>query len=496
MRKIKNWIEKNEVLILILLLVVLLRIPSLFEPNHYADEDIYLVLGQALKKGLVFYRDIHDNKPPLLYLTASLAGSVVWFRFILLVWNLFNVVWIWKLAEKLIKNKTGIWLTTLLFAVLSSVPLTEGNISNGEIFMIMPTTVAVYWLWVKEQQLKKNNLQSYFWIGILFSLAFLFKVPVLFELIAIMFWLVLYQAKHLSSFLQNIFAKKTWLIIIGFLLPIVLSVIYYTLVGAGESYIRSALGQNIGYLSSWEGNNQPFYQSGLFIRGVIFILLVALVYLSKKKLTISFALISLWFVGALFGALLSGRPYPHYFIEILPAGTLLLGMLIFANKNKTSKIIGFILLFLTFWSVNFYKFWYYPSLPYYRNFISYISHRKTENEFRQFWGDKVIANYQTADYILKITDPDEKIFVWGTEPAIYALSNRLPVGKYTVSYHILDFKASDEIAKILVQEKPRVIIKIRDEKHQFNQLNGLLANNYALVKVIGQANIYLKYVNK
>ncbi len=50
--KIKAFIEKNEVLILLVLMVVVLRIPSLFEPNRYADEDIYLTLGQGLKKGV------------------------------------------------------------------------------------------------------------------------------------------------------------------------------------------------------------------------------------------------------------------------------------------------------------------------------------------------------------------------------------------------------------------------------------------------------------
>lgn len=52
--KLKTGIEKNEGLILILLLVAVLRIPGLFEPNRYADEDIYLTLGQGLRKGLVF----------------------------------------------------------------------------------------------------------------------------------------------------------------------------------------------------------------------------------------------------------------------------------------------------------------------------------------------------------------------------------------------------------------------------------------------------------
>ncbi len=61
------FLQLNPFLLIIILLMILLRIPSLFEPYWYGDEGIYLTLGQAIRKGLLLYRDIHDNKPPLLY---------------------------------------------------------------------------------------------------------------------------------------------------------------------------------------------------------------------------------------------------------------------------------------------------------------------------------------------------------------------------------------------------------------------------------------------
>ena len=79
--------------------------PMFDHPHPYADEGIYLVLGQAFRKGLVFYRDIHDNKPPLLYITAGLAGSLQMFRLILLAWNLVNVWLVWLLGKKLFGKK-------------------------------------------------------------------------------------------------------------------------------------------------------------------------------------------------------------------------------------------------------------------------------------------------------------------------------------------------------------------------------------------------------
>ncbi len=69
---------------LILFSIFLFRLPSLYEPFWYGDEGIYLVLGQAVRKGLVLYRDIHDNKPPLLYWLAAVSENLFWFKFILL----------------------------------------------------------------------------------------------------------------------------------------------------------------------------------------------------------------------------------------------------------------------------------------------------------------------------------------------------------------------------------------------------------------------------
>ncbi len=497
--KIKAFVGKHEVLILLILMVIMLRIPSLYEPNRYADEDIYLTLGQGLKKGLVFYKDIHDNKPPLLYVMAAVTGSVKMFRFALMAWSVMNVILMWKLAEKLIKNRWGIILSVFIFSVLSSIPLTEGNIANGEIFMIMPVTAAVLLLvntLEKDKRSKKKkgsncNWWKYLLVGVLMAGGFLFKVPVMFELFTILVWLTIYNSKNLKEIFKEVFKKRTWLIVLGFLGPILLTVIYYFSEGAGEPYIRSALGQNIGYLSSWEGGSQPFYMSGLFVRGMIMMFGIVFTWLLRKKLGIEWGLVILWFIGALFGSQLSGRPYPHYLIEILPPATLLVGMMI--KKNEwLKKIVGISFLGLVVLSVVGYRFWYYESWPYYKNFVSYISGNQNKNEFYEFWGKGVTRNYEVANYIKNITEENEKIFVWGTEPAIYALSDRLPVGKYTVAYHIVDFKAKEETMVTLKKEQPRVVINMMSEKEPFDEFHAWKESNYGVAKIIDDAEVYIR----
>src|SRR3989339_384955 len=163
-----NWIKRHEALILILLLAIILRLPSLFEPYWYGDEGIYLTLGLAFKKGLVWYRDIHDNKPPLLYLLASFTGTVFWFRLLLTFWFGAAVAAFYRLTQKLLPETPGAWsLATLLLIVLTTI--FEGNIANAEIFIVLPVTLGIL--------LTFKPRPNYWLIGGLFSLGFLFKVP-------------------------------------------------------------------------------------------------------------------------------------------------------------------------------------------------------------------------------------------------------------------------------------------------------------------------------
>ena len=145
-------------LTLLVLLGIALRIPSLFEPYWYGDEAIYLTLGEGIRQGLLLYRDIFDHKPPLIYLLAAIAGSVFWFKFILLVWNTVAIILFWKLAKN--------FLAALLFVLVTSLPLLEGNIANAELFILGPT-LGAYLLLSNQEKITPKRV---FLAGILLSL--------------------------------------------------------------------------------------------------------------------------------------------------------------------------------------------------------------------------------------------------------------------------------------------------------------------------------------
>lgn len=487
----KRW------LLLILALTFIFRLPSLFEPHRYADEDIYFALGMAMRRGLNFYKDIHDNKPPLIYVLAGLAGSVFLLRLILLVWHGVNIFLFYFLAKEIFPKKKK-WLilgTTAFFSFLTTIPAFEGNIANGEIFMIMPATAGAYLLWKNR---KKTKGAQFFWAGILFALAFLFKVPIMFDLAGIMLFLLLFvrvrplrsdRQKRVGPF-RNLIFPVPWLTLFGFFLPIGLITVYYALIGAFRPFFYSALFQNIGYLSSWEGAAKPIWQGGLFQRGIILLVITFVLFCIKKCLRVESLFVSLWFLFSLFGVLLSSRPYPHYLIEVAVPFVLLAGLVLTSRKfiERAALVIIGSLAFVSFF---YFKFWYYESLPYYQNFISFALKKKSQEKYFDFFGS-VNRNYQVGKFIKERTTRNDKIFVWGTQPAIYVVSGRLPVGRYTVSYHIADFNAWDETISALLKEQPSFIVKMADEEKFFERLDSFLATNYILVKTVDEAAIHKK----
>jgi len=470
----------QKALIGILILTFFLRLPSLFEPFTYGDEGIYLTLGQAIRRGVVLYREIHDNKPPLLYLSAALAGNFSYFRLLIFIWSLLTIYIFFKLAQRLFpQNQPAVIASTGLFAILTSLHTFEGNVANAENFMLLPI-IGGFLLILNGKPL------PFFLSGILFSLAALFKVPAAFDfLAALVFIFLLFFEKKLYALRYALYA------IFGFSLPFLITFIYFAVQKALWQYLVAAFFQNIPYLSSWvPGKPQvftlplPLLSRTLLVAAVVFILFIL-----RKKVSLVAKLALIWFSFSLFAALLSSRPYPHYLLQTLPSLSLSFGLVFLKSKERVVPLFLGLVLILSFFV---FKFWHYPNFSYYLNFYQFALKMKSQEEYFSFFGRQTETIYQVADYIQAHTQPQEQIFIWGTQPSIYALSRRLPVGRYTVAYHIIDFDGYQETIEALEAKKPGLIVKMKAEKRKFPELERFLKIHYIKVKTIDGGEIYQK----
>ncbi|PJE67315.1 hypothetical protein COU95_03150 [Candidatus Shapirobacteria bacterium CG10_big_fil_rev_8_21_14_0_10_40_9] len=479
-------------LILGLGLAFLLRLPSLFEPYSYGDECIYLTLGQAARQGLTLYGQIHDNKPPLLYLLAALSGNLFWFRTILLFWGLATIFLFYKLAQIFFPKKEKlIKISTLSFAFFSSIPLFEGGVANAEVFLILFTIAGILRIFCG----KKQSKWVFFSAGIFFSLAMLFKVPAVFDFVAalvfitILFWDT--KKKNYKLPRPPCFATRSGQVItnyfflaLGFILPILASLAYFWSQGALNQYLTAAFFQNLPYLSSWGGS--PRLRFGFLV------LFVGLALWKRKEIGNSLLFILIWFAFSLFGATLSGRPYPHYLVQSLPSLCFLLAFFFSKLKPKEHLFLS-VSLAIFLLTLFYFRFWVYSPFSPYKNFLLFATKRYSQEKYFASFGQKVERDYQLAQFLTLHTQKNEKVFIWGDSPCIYALSRRLPVGRYTVAYHIADFDGFEETASALEKEKPGFIIDLQDETKPFPELREILAKNYSLFKTIDGAKILVLY---
>lgn len=486
-QKLTFFWQKNFFLICFFIFF-LLRLPSLFEPFTYGDEGVYLTLGQATQKGALLYRDIHDNKPPLIYLFAAAAYHFSSYRLLSLIWSLVGFFFFYLLTKEIFPKKIASQsLSLLAFSFLAALHFLEGNVANAENFFIY-LSIAGFWLILKYPQ-----PLFIFIAGLLFSFSSLFKIPAITDFItAVVIFFIL------KNNFRQIFSRKNlqhlFLFFTGFLLPHLVFLTYFYLNHALSFYLKAAFAQNVPYLSSWVPDQpRPLtLPLGLIFRtSFVALLTLVLFFLQKiKKLSLATCLILLWFAFSLFAALLSSRPYPHYLFQAVPALSLSLG-LIFASP-KILALIPFVFALTINFIFNKYQYYHYPNLPYYQKFLSFVIGKKTQTAYFQSFDQQANNLYQAARFLKSHTEPDEKIFIWGDQPCLYALSERQPVGRFTVAYHIDNQALQTETIYALQNESPRFITIVTNQVSPFPQLAKFIEAKYLPLASFGPFQIYYR----
>lgn len=458
-------------LILPSLLFFFLRLPSLFEPNWYGDEGIYQTIGLALKNGALLYKDIWDNKPPILYILYGLFGGDQFsLRVLSLLFGIATIIAIFILAKKLSENLLHLSKTqarnfpfnaSLLFSILFGSPLLEGNIANAENFMLLPIICAGI-LIVSEKT--THGTRNLFIAGLLSSLAFLTKIVGLFDFTAFLAFLIFMNFESFAK--VPILLKKLWWYPIGFGAPILGTIIFFFVKGAFKEFYQGAFTQMIGYVGY--GNRLIIPQGLLVIKIILLATFLLVLFKNRNRIHTSILFILIWLSFSLFNTFFAQRPYVHYLLVLLPSFCLLSAYVyslvidqILTPKTlytKTPIFIGGVLLFVVLLvHLNFTL--YTKTIPYYGNFINFILGSKDVASYYEFFDRKTPRDYQLAQYILLKTKPSDNIFIWGNNAQIYKLTNKLPPGRFTVAYHITAKKETlDETYTALLKQKPKYIL--------------------------------------
>lgn len=463
-------------LLLICFLFVIFRLPSLSEPHWYGDEGIYQVVGRAIDSGRLLYKDIWDNKPPLLYLVyAGVYGNLFLAKLLSLAAGLISIITFYMLSLRLFKgNAYATYISTSVYAILFGLPFLEGNIANAENFMLLPVTLAAYLLMIYQENKKIGILIL---SGFVLSLAFVTKVVALFDFSAFLIYLVLItripkSKSELRPFLY--FALAFFSSMIGVAL-------YFFLKGALQDFVSSVFFQNVSYVG--DQNHFIFPLGGLFVKSVVLVAVLFVITNQRKKLSGATIFLYVWFAFSLYNTLFSERPYTHYLLELLPVFALLVGHIFIKAKTR---IVDVVLIILAIGVSIFYFPVYVKTIDYYKNYIKFMTNQENITEYETFFDSSTPLNYEIANFIDLNVKGKEKVFLWSDSPQIYALSGKEPIGKYIVAYHITFYKNADVITKNQIEkEQPKFIIQTVDDP----LINDILSS-YRLKYIMEGAKIY------
>jgi hypothetical protein len=249
-RKTISWI-----LIGLCIVFFFLRLPSLVEPYWYGDEGIYEVIGQSINQGHLLYRDIWDNKPPLLYIVYALAyGDQPTVKLFSLIIGILTSIAFFFLTQKLFNKQKISIITTSLFVLLFATPILEANIANAENFILLPIILAglIIYKYSNNKISKPYTLaKPLFLSGLLIGIAFLFKIVAVFDLAAFLSFLIINGLPEKLSWISSKKQFKKELIhnliflILGFLIPFLITVIYFIAHNALHYFLHSLFSGNV-----------------------------------------------------------------------------------------------------------------------------------------------------------------------------------------------------------------------------------------------------------
>lgn len=512
--------------VLLLAVVVALRIPNFSEPYWYGDEAIYLTVGNGLKDGQILYKEIVDHKTPLIYYFAMVPNQW-WFRVLMLGWMLATTAVFYEFSTKLLKQPWESKLASILFVLLTTLPWFEGHIPNGELF-VLGFVLTGFYLLSRTSLLPRLTAKPADFVeipkpllliaaGIFFGLGALTKVPGLFDFIAAVFLVWIVSIKEIAAkqqtrntivtAIKQLASTGLWLFA-GWITALLLSAAYFAAIGAGADYLQYGLLYNFHYSGTWQHTFSFAWLGRLFsLPGKFAITAILMLLLSIPKVPVkpAFRFVAGWFALSLFAVLLSNRPYPHYLLQLVPS-FVLVTVVTFAEllslraqilkKNVSlatptyTLAISSLLIGLTIAVLLLLDFHPYSVSEYYGKYAQLKSGKldKTAYDYSFHW---LIADNTKATSIIHSLG-EKSLFVWGTNPMLYAQSGTYPVGRFTVSFHIIDLQAYAETMEHLRAEQPKLIVVMHDESHEFPEFFEFLHQNYVPNYELEHMTLYLR----
>ncbi|MDD3647503.1 MAG: glycosyltransferase family 39 protein [Candidatus Dojkabacteria bacterium] len=482
----KNKINKEIVFLgIIILLLIILRIPSLFEPHWSTDEGNFSAIAHQLELGKNLYEDLWTNYPPGIFGVHYIANQISSYslfalKAINLLFTVFSIGLSYKIANQLFSTKIGIY-SALLTTLLLGLPILGSNIAYPENFSIFFLLLGFYFY-------QQNKALKSFFSGISFGLSILFNVFVIPEIILI---IVFFPSTRKKEF------AKPVLNLMGFCLPLALGLFYLMKNSILEVFFQNVFMHNLdSVLATQEyGLGFIFWPSTFFLKSIICLALVLLTTskLRSNKAESQHLFVRLWLIISCFSVLVQNKPEIHLLIQAAPVFSIFTAKLLSRlrrplGKLKTALFLTSIFVFLNLFTSGKRIYSSVNTAEYYSNIVKYLTGVIDTTSYVQFFGNDTYQTYRFSSFLSQNYPEITNMYAWTDNPWLYKLYNIDAPSRYLLSkdaYHHLGEVKSD-----LIRSQPDIIIIDKYAQNPEEIENFLKQNNFSEDMVFENYTLY------
>jgi 4-amino-4-deoxy-L-arabinose transferase-like glycosyltransferase len=442
----QDWVT----VVVLSLLVILLRLPSLEQPFDN-DSGAIAYHARLIVRGEPLYGAHHPaHHLPAVYYTYALAfllfGDSVWsVKFLLIPWIIAAVCLLYCLGALLIDRAVGL-LAAVFYAILSSGIWLSGNTAEIELFANLPRIAAV--LVMMRLTAQDASAWKFVFVGLLSAAAFLFKAVYLSPLALAGFVLLveLWQTRTTAGVWRAIVMRALW-IGVGFAAGLSSVMAYFALEGLLSRFLLTfALGQEYVSFRNSDTLGHGHLSVALPLIGLgrsnAMLLVCSLAgflvtilneirrhrHRRTREVSTPFY-VSVWYILSFVEATVTQDFFLHYYLLIVPSLALLAAWFLLKlhrDLRESSRVASVSLpaiLLVAALLVSAVR-----NFDYYCLYVQYRLGLRTYEDFLlDGWtgiGPGLVRVQKLADYVQEHTSPTDYIYYWSGGVQLYYLADR------------------------------------------------------------------------
>lgn len=463
-------------------LSIVLRFFSFFPTLVSHDEGTYFVIAREIFQGKIYFADLVDTKPIGLFMILGLfmkfcSTSVFMIRLFTAVIVALTSFVIYRISLQEQGEQKPAIAAGVIYLFFVSVWAHFGVFINPELFYLLFTALAFYLF------IRNPGPAGFFLVGFLLGTGLILKYVVLFDLAA---WLLFYFVTILLPYnpkTARIAFFNCAIACMAFLVPFGLTILYYHHVGHLKELWFYSFGvtsripveRNFWQLLAYIGD---FHLRFLPILFFFYFVLVKRKNGSDRSL-VSNRFIGIWCLMVLLAVILPGKPFGHYFIQLMLPISIVAGRFFSDSLAKPRWIrsiinypVGPVVLLLLV--------------------IAILVLQK------QDYYDRPDIPKEVADYLKPRLKPEDRIYTGNYQQVLYYLLEKDCPVKYVHRTLMCDLEHQSALQIDLPKEMNALIAMdfryiLMEKPHCYEPMNDHIRRNYRLIKEFpGEVLIYEK----